>query len=145
MKFKEFLILHLQIYFVLVTLIFAASMIVGVIVTPDESLRYYQLIGPFVEAGLCLLPSVITYFKTEPTLPQYIFRHIIQLSVIEGIIIFMTEPPADSKKGVFYFILGVVVFIIYFASKLIVWLQKYRQSKKLTEQLKRFQASVSEL
>ena len=121
MKFKEFLILHLQIYFVLVTLIFAASMTVGVIVTPDESLRYYQLIGPFVEAGLCLLPSVITYFKTEPTLPQYIFRHIIQLSVIEGII-FMTEPPADSKKV--YLILGVVVFIIYVASKLIVWLQK---------------------
>ena len=41
----------------------------------------------------------------------------------------------------FYVILGAVVLVIYVLALLIMWLQKYRQSKKLTDQLKKLQTS----
>lgn len=140
MTFKEFLLLHLQIFFVLVTLIFAASTVVGLIVIPEQNLRYSQLIGPFVIAALCVLPTFITYFKKEPTLKQYIIRHIIQFVVIEGIVLFFIDPPAGGNKVLFYIIIGAIVLIIYALTKFIILFQKYRQSKKLTEQLQLFQA-----
>lgn len=144
MTFKEFLLLHLQLYCVLVTLIFAATLIVGVVAVPDQNLRYYQLVGPFITAVLCVLPTFITYFKKEPTLRQYILRHIIQFAVIEAIVLFWTEPPAGVNPLLFYVIIGVIVLIIYALAKLTVWLQKYLQSKKLTEQLKVLQATSAE-
>lgn len=139
MTFKEFLLLHLQLFCVLVTLIYAASLIVGMIAVPQQSLQYYQLVGPFILAALCVLPTFITYFRKEPTLGQYIFRHILQLALIEAIVLVFTEPPAGTGKVLFYVIIGVIVLVIYAIAKLMVWLQKYMQSKKLTEQLKQLQ------
>ena len=55
MTIKEFLISRIQLYFLLVTLIFAVSMIIGMIFTPGQELYYYQLIGPFFLAALCVL------------------------------------------------------------------------------------------
>ena len=139
MNFKEFLLMHLQIYCVLVTLIYAASLVIGIIYVPEQNIKYYQLAGPFVTAALCVLPTFITYFKNEPTLKQYIIRHIIQFVMIEAIVLFITQPPADTDKTLFRVIIGAVVFVVYMLVKLIVWLQKYRQSRQLTEQLKQFQ------
>lgn len=39
MTFKEFLLMHLQVFCVLVTLIYAASLIVGLIAVPDQCIR----------------------------------------------------------------------------------------------------------
>ena len=124
MTFKEFLLLHLQVFCVLVTLIYAASLIVGLIVVPEQNIKYYQLVGPFITAALCVLPSCITYFKKEPTLKQYIIRHIIQFAVIEGIVLWIIDPPQGSNKALFYVVIGVIVLVIYVLAKLTVWLQK---------------------
>lgn len=139
MTFKEFLIIHLQLFCVLVTLIFAASLVVGLIAAPDQSLSYHQLIWPFFIAALCVVPTFITYFKNEPTLKQYIIRHIIQFVLIEAIVLLMITPPENANKLLFYVIIGTIVSIIYVLAKLTFWLQKYMQSKKLTEQLRRLQ------
>ena len=143
MTFKEFLLMHLQVFCVLVTLIYAASLIVGLIAVPDQSIRYYQLVGPFITAALCMLPACITYFKKEPNLKQYIIRHIIQFAMIEGIVLWMIDPPEGSNKVLFYVAIGVIVLVIYALTKLTIWLQKYMQSKKLTEQLKVLQQGES--
>ena len=42
-----------------------------------------------------------------------------------------------------YVVIGVIVLVIYVLAKLTVWLQKYMQSKKLTEQLKALQQGES--
>ena len=139
MSFRKFALLHLQIYCVLVTLIFAVSMIIGVIFTPDQELSYSQLVGPFITAALCVLPTFITYFRKEPTLPQYIIRHIIQLALIEALVLWMISPPEGTNKILFSVLIGVIVLVIYVFVKLIIWLQKSRESKILTEQLKKLQ------
>ncbi len=139
MTLKRFLLMHLQLYCVLVTLIFAASFIVGVIFTPEQELRYSQLIDPFVTAALCVLPTCITYFKKEPTLPQYIIRHMIQMVLIEALVLWMISPPEGVDNTLFSLMIGVIVLVIYVLAKLVIWLQKTQESKKLTEQLKSLQ------
>ena len=144
MKIKEFLLLHLQIYCILVTLIFAAITMIGVIFDPEEALGYHQLAVPFILTALCVLPTFITYFKTEPPLPQFIIRHVIQLAVIECIVLLAIKTPDGSDAIWFRVLIGAIVFAIYAIAKIAVWLQKYRQSKKLTEQLKNLQKGKTE-
>ncbi len=94
-------------------------------------------------AGLCVLPTCVSFFRKEPTLGQFIIRKAIELVLIECIILFIISPPDDDSIPalLFYVILGAVVLVIYILALLIMWLQKYRQSKKLSDQLKKLQTS----
>lgn len=139
MTIKEFIISRIQLFFLLVTLIFAVSMIVGSVFAPEEELHYYQLIGPFILAALCVLPTVVTYFRKEPTVRQYIIRHIIQLIVIECIVLTQIQPPDKENQVIFNIVLGAAVLIVYLFASLMMWLKKVHQSRILTEQLKLLQ------
>lgn len=143
MTIKEFLISRVQLFFLLTTLILAASAIIGAVIAPAEELHYYQLFDPMAFAGLCVLPTCVSFFRKEPTLGQFIIRKAIELILIECIILFIISPPDDGSIPalLFYVILGAVVLVIYVLALLIMWLQKYRQSKKLTDQLKKLQTS----
>lgn len=143
MTFKEFILSQIQLFFFLVTLILTASAVIGGIVAPEQELRYYHLFSPIIIAGLCILPGCLTYSKKEPTVWQYIFRFILEISLIEGIVMFLVSPPSDLgiSKNLFYIILGGTVLVIYLLSMLMIWYQKYSQSQKLTQQLKKFQSN----
>lgn len=143
MTFKEFLVSRLQLYFILVTLIFAVSMVVGLIFTPGRELYYYQLVGPFLLSALCVLPTFVTYFRKEPTVRQFILRHILQWALIECVVLTQIQPPAEAQRVLFYIVIGAAVLGIYLIASLLLWLQKLLQSKKLTEQLKALQATKS--
>ena len=142
MTFKEYLVLQLHTYCFLVTAIFAISMIFGVVFTPDEQIYYYQLIGPFILAALCVIPSFVTFFKDEPTVKQFVFRHIIQFVMIEAIVLFFINPPENGNKLVYKLIIAGSVLVIYVLSKLMIMLKQYYQSKQLTKQLRVLQDSV---
>lgn len=139
MTVKEFILSRIQLYFLLVTLIFAVSMIVGLIFTPEKELYYYQLVGPFILSALCILPTLVTYFRKEPTVKQYIIRHLIQLILIEAVVLTQTTPPENGNRTVFYIVIGAAVVAVYLLASLMMWLQKLRQSKALTEQLRTLQ------
>jgi len=143
MTLKKYLLMQMQIYFLLVSLIFAASMIIGLIYSPDKPIYYSDLRGPFIIAALCVLPSFVTYFKDEPTVSQYVVRHIIQLAIIEVIVLLLVSAPENVNVILFKVIIGSCVLLIYVISKAMVILQKYRESQKLTEQLKAMQQKMS--
>ena len=115
MTIKEFLISRVQLFFLLTTLILAASAIIGAVIAPAEELHYYQLFGPMAFAGLCVLPTCVSFFRKEPTLGQFIIRKAIELVLIECIILFIISPPDDDSIPalLFYVILGAVVLVIY--------------------------------
>ena len=140
MTFKEFLISRVQLFFLLVTLIFAVSLIFGLVFTPDAELHYYQLIGPFILAAMCVLPTFITYSRKEPTARQIVIRHVIQLVLIEGVVLTQIQPPENENHLLFILVLGAAVLLVYLFATLMMWLQKLRQSRKLTEQLRQLQA-----
>lgn len=136
MTIKEFLISRIQLYFLLVTLIFAVSMIIGMIFTPGQELYYYQLIGPFFLAALCVLSTFITYSRKEPTVRQVVLRNIIRLILIEGIVLTKIQPPEQENQVLFRILLAAAVLIVYLLASLMMWLRRVRQSGMMTEQLK---------
>ena len=107
MTLREFIISRVHLYFILVALIFAVSMGVGLIFTPDRAIYYYQLL------------------------------------LIEGIVLTQIQPPENGSPVVFYIVMGAAVPVVYLLASLLMWLQKLRESKKLTEQLKLFQEDAS--
>lgn len=141
MTLKEFLISRVRLFFILVTLILLATSIMGGIVAPEQDIKYYQLMSPIVIAGLCVLPTCVTYFKKEPTPGQYFLRCGIQLILIEAVVmLFLTPPDGGSvSRPLFYVLIGVTVLMIYAAATALLWLNKYRESRELTEQLKKLQ------
>ena len=141
MTFKEFIISRVQIFFVLVTLILTATVILGTVYDPERELRYYHLLSPVIIAACCVLPTCVTYYKKEPTRLQFLCRNIIELLLIEAVVMFLISPPDSASAPLFYVVLGAVTAIIYALVMVIMWLQKYQQSKKLTAQLKELQAN----
>ena len=136
MTIKEFIISRIQLFILLVTLIFAVSMVIGLIFTPEAELHYYQLIGPFFLAALCVLSTFITYSRKEPTVRQVVLRNIIRLILIEGIVLTQIQPPEQENQVLFRILLAAAVLIVYLLASLMMWLRRVRQSGMMTEQLK---------
>ncbi|MBQ3970185.1 MAG: hypothetical protein II685_06865 [Clostridia bacterium] len=146
MTLKEFVLSRFQLFFFLVTMILLTEYFIGVVSAPDQVLHNKDLLGPVAAAGLCIIPTCVTYFKNEPTFKQYIFRLIIQMLLIEGIMLTAVNPNtvSDENKTSFYITVGVSTFVIYVLALLIMYYKNYLQSKALTSELKRFQKKECE-
>lgn len=140
MTIKEFLILRIKVFFILVTLILAASAMIGMMTNPQREIHYIELFDPIILAALCIIPTFVTYFKKEPTVKQLIVRLIIQLILIEAIVLTIITPPADGSAFSFYIILASSVIIIYIAAYALMWIQESFLSREFTKQLKELQA-----
>ena len=142
MTFKEFILKRVQLFFVLVTFILIASGVVGMIFAPEREIRYVDLFDPIILAGLCVLPTLVTFYKKQPTNAQYAGILALRLVLIEGIVITVLTPPSDQSAMSFYLTIGFITFIIYVISFLIFCLRTYFQSVKLTNQLKKMQTGM---
>ncbi len=141
MTFKEFIIPRIQLFFFLVTMILLAQVVLGISIVPDQVLHYSDFISTFVMAGLCMLPTFVTYSKKELTLKQMIVRQIIQLVLIEGIMLIVAVVGIENsaEKALSVVSILVATAIIYALSILIMWYRQYVESKKLTQLLKKMQ------
>ena len=142
MTVKEFIISRVQLFFYLVTLILAAEAVVGAILAPDQRLGYIDLLDPIITAGLCIIPTLVTYFKNEPTVKQYIIRLVIQLVLIEAVMLTVARPKAQPNVSELSstIMLGLITFVIYVSAVAVMGWRNYIQSKKLTAELKALQA-----
>ncbi len=138
MTFKEFIINRIQVFFFLVTMILLAQVVLGNIIEPDRVLYYKDFIGTFVMAGLCMLPTVVTYSKKELNLKQMIIRHIIQLVLIEDIMLTLAiiGIAPSPQKPLSVVLIVTATAIIYALAIFLMWYRQYLESKKLTELLK---------
>ena len=141
MTFKEFVLSRMRLFFFLTTMILAASSIFGGMIAPDQEIKYYHLFSPIIIAACCVLPTCVTFYKKEPTVGQYIIRQIIEIILIEAVVLFLVSVPEGVDKILFYVVLGAVILVIYLLAMVMMWLEKYLESKKLTEQLINFQHS----
>lgn len=143
MTVKEFIRSRVQLFFFLTTMILFVSAVMGEIFAPEKEIRYYHLFSPLIISGMCVLITSITCFRKEPTLRQYIVRHIIEILMIQISVISIITPPENVKNSVFFYvILCIAILIIYVLAALMMWWQKYRQSQTLTAQLKKLQSKV---
>lgn len=141
MTFKEFIIPKIQSFFFLVAMIFFAQMVLGNAIEPQRVLYYSDFKSTFIMAGLCMLPSVVTYSKKELTFKGMIIREVIQFGLVEAIMLTLTitEIENSPQKLLGVIAIAVATAIIYTLAILIEWYRQYIESKKLTELLKDFQ------
>lgn len=144
MTFKEFIIPKVQLFFFLVTMVFFAQMVLGNAIEPQRVLYYSDFKSTFIMAGLCMLPSVVTYSKKELTFKGMIMRVIIQFVLVEAIMLTLAiiEIESSPKKFLNVVVIGIATAVIYIFAILIEWYRQYIESKKVTKLLKDFQKSI---
>lgn len=142
MSFKDFLVSRLQLFFFLVTMILLAQITLGNAIEPERALYYKDFIGTFVMAGLCTLPTFITYSKKEPTFKKALIKQAVQLVLIEGIMLFLSMKGIEDspQKNLSVILIAVVVAVIYVLAVLLMWYRQHIESKKLNTLLKDLQS-----
>lgn len=146
MTFKEHFKSVMSFYFIIVTLVNAATFVLGSIFRPDQTFGYEAFLSPLVYAAIALVPMLCMYSKRELKLRQYILREVFQLLTIEAVLIIFglgTEsllPENRKLTAAFAF----SVFVIYVLVVIISWLLDLKQAKTINSDLKSFQNRFSD-
>lgn len=146
MTFKEHFKSVMSMYFIIVTLVNAATFVLGSIFRPDQTFGYEAFLSPLVYAAIALVPMLCMYSKKELTFRQYILREVFQLFAIEAVLIIFglgTESLLpENRKLTAAFVFS--VFVIYVLVVIISWLLDLKQAKTINSDLKTFQKRFSD-
>ena len=142
---KEHIKDNLMNFFIIVTLVNIVIFVCGTIMAPDQNLTYEAFLVPIIDGLLGIIPGLVMYSKRELTLKQMIIRELIQLMSIELIILFFTFGFSgfNIEKLGMVFVVAVSVAVVYILVTLIRFFLDSRSAKKMTDDLKAFQKSLS--
>ena len=114
MEFKRFLINKLILFFMLSTLITIAVSLIGSAFDSSALLGYDSLLTPIKYAGLCILPTLVTWSRRELSAKELLVRKVLLT------------------------IAGSVVFIFVLVN-LFLWLKNSAEAKQMNRDLAQFQ------
>ena len=142
---KEHLKTCLGNYFICVTLINVAILILGCMLEPEVKFGYEVFAYPLLYGLLGTLPGLVMFSRKELTIGQTIVREVIQMFLVVVIIVgfmfgrYLNVPGAAPK------IIGVAisVVIIYILVTFFGWLFDLRTANKMTEELRKFQEKAA--
>ena len=142
---KEHIKDNLMNFFIIVTLVNIVIFVCGTIMAPDQNLTYEAFLVPIIDGLLGIIPGLVMYSERELTFKQMIIRELIQLISIELIILFFTFGFSgfNIEKLGMVFVVAVSVAVVYILVTLIRFFLDSRSAKKMTDDLKAFQKSLS--
>ena len=142
---KEHINDNLMNFFIIVTLVNIVIFVCGSLMAPDQNLTYEAFLVPIIDGLLGIIPGLVMYSKRELTFKQMIIRELIQLISIELIILFFTFGFSgfNIEKLGMVFVVAVSVAVVYILVILIRFFLDSRSAKKMTDDLKAFQKSLS--
>lgn len=141
---KEFFMDMLNSYFIVVTLITAATFIMGVCLFPNESFGYSAFAAPLIYGACGVLPNFVMYSKRELTVKELLVRKVMQFVLIEVLVLTAAFGGSDiaGERLKAAIAMGISIFVIFVISHVIAWMQDCMAAKKMTDELIRFQQSV---
>ncbi len=141
MEFKRFLVNKLILFFMLSTLIAVAVSLIGSRFDGGASLGYDALLSPIKYAGLCLLPTLVTWSRHELTLRELLWRKALMLVLLEAEILLLafTSPAIDTESIRVVFSLAGSVLVIFVLVNLFTWLSSSVEAKKMNADLEKYQ------
>lgn len=141
MEFKRFLVNKLILFFMLSTLISVAVSLIGSTFDSGTNLGYDSLLAPVKYAGLCLLPTLVTWSRHELSAKQLLFRKALMLVLLEVVILIIgfTSPAIDTERPEVVLALAGSVLLIFALANLFQWLRASAEAKELNRELARFQ------
>ncbi|MBR5896238.1 MAG: DUF3021 family protein [Lachnospiraceae bacterium] len=142
---KEHLRTCLGNFFICVTLINVAILVLGCMLEPDVKFGYEVFAYPLIYGLLGTLPGLIMYSRKELTIKQTIIREVIQMLMVVAIIVGFMFGRYKFVPETLPKIIGVSVsvVIVYVLVTFFGWLIDLRTAGKMTEDLKRFQEKAS--
>ncbi len=142
MKLKEFIKSTLASYFIIVTLVNVATLVLGSIFRPEQRFGYEAFLAPLLYGALGMIPVFIMYSPKELTIKQIVIRKIVQLIALEFILVLAgfgrENLKAENLALIASFALSVL--IIYVLVHVISWVLNLEMARQLTMDLQSYQS-----
>ena len=141
MELKRFLVNKLILFFMLSTLISVAVALIGSAFDSQARIGYDGLLAPVKYAGLCLLPTLVTWSRHELSVKQLLLRKVLMLVLLEAVILFIgyRSPAIDTDRAEVVLALAGSVLIIFVLVNLFRWLRESVEARQMNRDLARFQ------
>ena len=131
-------------YFISVTLINAAMLILGSLLSPHQRFGYEAFLYPLIYGLIGIIPSLIISTDKELSVKQVVIRKVMQmLLIIVLLLAFMFGDNPLNRQTIFMAAaVALSVVVIYILVNVIMWMLDARTAKSMTEDLKRFQQGL---
>lgn len=128
-------------FFISVTLINIAILVLGLIFRPEQKFGYEVFVYPLIYGMIGVIPTLVINVNRELTVKQVVIRKVIEMVLIIVLLLafIFGGLPADRANIPAAAGVAVSVVIIYVLVTLISWLLDVRTAGKMTEDLLRFQ------
>ena len=128
-------------FFISVTLIDAAMMILGLLLRPEQRLGYEVFLYPLIYGLIGMIPTLIISTDKELTVGQVLLRKCMQMLLIMVLLLaFMfAGNPMDKEQISAAAGVAVSVAVIYVLVNVIKWMLDLRTAKGMTEDLQNYQ------
>ena len=133
-------------FFISVTLINLAILILGKILRPEQQFGYEVFAYPLIYGVIGIIPALFVKSDKELTLKQAIIKEIAQMmmTVVAIVVFIFVGQPLTKDILITASAVALSIVIIYCLVVLIGWLMDLRTARVMTEDLKRFQEESTE-
>jgi hypothetical protein len=140
MNFKNFFVKKIMMsFFVSVTCICAAMVLIGMTFESDTHFGYEAFLSPLIFGAVASLPLLVTYSKNELSVKQIVIRDVIHLILLEVVILSVLYFGEIITSISMAISLGVSIFMIDLTVNLVLWINDKRSAKEFNDALKRLQ------
>ncbi|WP_026497263.1 hypothetical protein [Butyrivibrio sp. WCD3002] len=128
-------------FFIVVTLINAAMLVLGAILRPDQQFGYEAFAYPIIYGFITSIPGLFMGTSKEMSVAQAVIREIIQLMlIIVALLVIMFGGNIANKDNIIPAIsVTVSVIIVFVLVNLISWGLDKRTAEKMTADLEAYQ------
>ena len=136
----------LQSFFICVTLINVAMLVLGMILMPEQQFGYEVFVYPLIYGLIGMIPALIVRDGKELTVKQTVIKEVIQmvLTVVLLVAFIFGGKPLDSERIRMAALVALSVALVYAGVIIIGWLLDKKTADMLNEDLNRFkQRSIS--
>ena len=133
-------------FFISVTLINLAILILGKILRPEQQFGYEVFAYPLIYGVIGIIPALFVKSDKELTIKQAIIKEIVQMlmTVVAIVVFIFVGQPLTRDILITASAVALSIVIIYCLVVLIGWLMDLRTARVMTEDLKRFQEESTE-
>ena len=130
----------LQSFFICVTLINVAMLVLGMILMPEQQFGYEVFVYPLIYGLIGMIPALIVRDGKELTVKQTVIKEVIQmvLTVVLLVAFIFGGKPLDSERIQMAALVALSVALVYAGVIIIGWLLDKKTADMLNEDLSRF-------